>query len=114
MLKQGGMRERVWSVFPRGGSHPAKLAWALKEHLERQGFGVERVARTEWGFRLELRGAEILLAEHAVEPGVLELRVRPRGRLFTPGTRARVDKLSGAVWGFLTEHPALRVEEVSA
>jgi len=106
------MRERVWSVFPQGGSHPAKLAWALKDHLEARGFRVGRVLRTDWGFRLELAGMELLLAEHALEPGVLELRLRTKGRFSAVLSRARMAKAVDAIEAFLEEHPGIRTEAV--
>jgi len=104
--------ERAWTFFPAGGGHPAKLAWALKEHLAARGFRVGRVMRTDWGYRLELPGAELLLAEHATEPGLLELRLRPRGRFSAVLARARLAKAADAVEGFLVEHPGLRLEPV--
>ncbi len=103
------MSERAWTFFPAGGGHPAKLAWALKEHLEARGFRVGRVLRTDWGYRLELPGAELLLAEHATEPGLLELRLRPRGRFSAVLARARLAKAADAVEVFLAEQPGLRL-----
>ncbi len=103
------MSERAWTFFPAGGGHPAKLAWALKEHLEARGFRMGRVLRTDWGYRLELPGAELLLAEHATEPGLLELRLRPRGRFSAVLARARLAKAADAVEVFLAEHPGLRL-----
>ena len=108
------MREHTWSVFQRGGGHPAKLAWALKEHLETRGFRVGRVLRTDWGFRIELPGMELLLAEHAVEPGLLELRLRTKGRFSAVLARARMAKAADAVQEFLAGRPELRLEGAGA
>jgi len=69
--------------------------------------------RTEWGYRVELSGMELLLAEHAVEPGLLELRLRPRGRLSAVLARARLAKAADAVEAFLSAHPGVRVEVFS-
>ena len=104
------MSERAWTFFPAGGGHPAKLIWALKEHLSAQGFGVGRILRTEWGYRLELKGAEIFLAEHATEPGLLELRLRPKGGVFAVFARRGTPRVAEAIEAFLKTHPALRVE----
>jgi len=106
------MAARVWNVFQRGGGHPAKLAWALKEHLEDRGFRVERVARTEWGYLIEVAGLSLSLADHPTEPGLLELRLEPKGRLRRLWLRPRLEQVAAAINAFLEEEADLTLEGV--
>jgi len=98
-----------WSVFPGPEGHPAKLAWALKEALEKRGFRVGRALRTEWGYRIELPGMELALAEHPSEPGLLLVELKTLGR-FATLARARFAKASDAVEAYLKARPELRLE----
>ena len=103
------MVEKSWSVFPGPDGHPAKLAWALKEALTARGFSVARALRTEWGYRIELSGMELTLAEHPTEPGLLLIQLKPRGVLDLLA-RARFTRVADAVEGFLKDRPELRLE----
>jgi len=106
------MRELAWGVFQSGGAQPAKLAFSLKDYLVQKGVAVERVVRTDWGFRLELKGLTLDLADHPVEPGLIEIRLRQKGGLGGLLARARFAKVADAVADYLAEHPGLRLVEV--
>ncbi len=103
------MAEKSWNVFPGPEGHPAKLAWALKEALAARGFRVGRALRTEWGYRVELPGMELTLAEHPTEPGLLLVQLKTRGR-FAALARARFAKAADAVEAYLKARPELKLE----